>query len=307
MGRATTRLRDAWTARRRAALAACAVLTAGCSGILGIEADRYLVDAGPIVAADSGGGGTTDASDASDGAAGADWSCLNTTVPPVGTGSVVVTFFFNDVSGSATSGSFVGTPIPGASVRSCGTLDLTCKNPISSAIGDDGGLAPITVPAGFDGYYEVDAGANYTPTILSRVPQRASEQALQGMGSSQLYSLGAGLAGIQQDPNLSLAIVTASDCNSNPAPGVQFTVGAPGPNEQVAYLENNLPSKSATATEVTGSALVFNVPSGTLTLTATIVGSTQPLRSVTALIRQGWVTFVQIRPDQAHYTASSSP
>ena len=302
MGRATSRLREVWTAKRGGALA-CALLTAGCSGILGIEADRYLVDAGPSGIPDSGGGGST--TDASDGSTGADWSCLNTIAPPLGTGNVTVTFFFNDVSGAATSGSFAGTPIPGTSVRSCGTLDLTCKTPISSAIADDGGLAPITVPLGFDGYYEVDAGMNYTPTILSRSPQRANEQALQGMGSSQLYALGAGLAGIQQDPNLSLAIVTAADCNSNPAPGVQFTVGAPGPNEQVAYLEGNLPSKSATATEVTGSALVFNVPAGTLTLTATIVGSTQPLRSVTALIRQGWVTFVQIRPDQARYAPTS--
>jgi hypothetical protein len=280
------------------------LLTAGCSGILGIEADRYLVDAGPSGTADSGGGGGT--TDASDGAAGADWSCLNTTAPPLGTGNVVLTLFFNDVSGAATSGSFAGTPIPGVSVRSCGTLDLDCKNPISSAVADDGGLAPISVPIGFDGYYEVDAGTNYTPTILSRSPQRADEQALQGMGSSALYALGAGLAGTTQDPNLSLAIVTAADCNSNPAPGVEFTVGAPGPNETVAYLENNLPSKSATATEATGSALVFNVPAGTLTLSAAMSGTHQPIRSVTALIRQGWVTFVQIRPDQAQYTTTTN-
>jgi hypothetical protein len=80
-------------------------------------------------------------------------------------------------------------------------------------------------------------------------------------------------------------------------------VGSPVKDEEVVYIENRLPTKSATTTDVqSGSALVFNVPAGTLTLSAYIGQDHRLIRTVSTLARKGWVTFVQIRLDQSTRT-----
>ena len=89
-----------------------------------------------------------------------------------------------------------------------------------------------------------------------------------------------------------------SKCGSHwyvTVPGVKFTVGQPASNEKVVYLETNLPSSSATETDNAGSAIVFNVPPGTVSITATIGATGETIRTVSALARTGWATFVQIR------------
>ena len=57
--------------------------------------------------------------------------------------------------------------------------------------------------------------------------------------------------------------------------------------------------RSQTDNLVSGTALIFNVPSGNLTVTASFAATGQAIRTVSALAREGWVTYVDIRPDQA--------
>jgi hypothetical protein len=262
--------------------ATCAGLlaAAGCSAIFGIQADRTLVEP--------------------DG--GADWSCVGGSAVPLSSANVELSILFNDVADEQASNGFLGNPIPGVTLTSCGKLDPTCASPLGTATSDDAGLAAISVTPGFDGYYEVSA-ANYTSSILARTAQRRSEAAQQGLAKASLFAMGGQLAGVTADPNLSFVIVTAADCQSNPAPGVTFQIGDPGSEETIVYFQNGLPSKSSTSTDATGSAMVFNAPAGTITVSGTILALQQPLPTATALVRQSWVTYLQLRPDQARYPA----
>ena len=271
---------------------------AGCATVLGVDADRHLV-------ADPDGGRTPTTDDAAEDAGSFPgvppiWECLNGASPPTPSGNVEVEFFFNNSSGNSSSGNEdVGTPVPGADVHACNLLDVGCAYPFSDVVTNDGGVALLTVPAGFTGYYEMQA-ANFTPTILSRTKQYTSEYQAQGVADLTLLSAGAGFAGVTQDPNLTIAIVTVFDCATNPAANITFAVPKAGPGEQVVYLLSNLPTQSATSTDiVSGSALIFNVPAGTLTVTAFFAATNEPIRTVSAIAREGWVTYVDIRPDQA--------
>jgi hypothetical protein len=206
--------------------------------------------------------------------------------------------FVNDVSSASSQNDFAGTAIPGASVTACDTLDIACANPVGSATSNDAGIALLTVPSGFDGYYQLMA-SGYTSAIASRSPQLGGEYVVQGMADLALIAAGGGLAGVKSDPNLATAIVSILDCNENPASNMTFEVGAPGPTEKLVYLADSLPSASATQTDSTGSAIIYNASPGTLRLTASFASDNRTLRSISTLARVGWVTFVQIRLDQS--------
>jgi hypothetical protein len=154
------------------------------------------------------------------------------------------------------------------------------------------------MPSGFDGYYTLMA-QNYPPGVLARPALLRSEMIEQGMVNSTLIGVAPSLVGTTQDPNNGIAIISVFDCTSTPASGLTISIGSPTPDERVYYFVNSLPTPSATSTDNTGSAIIFNVPPGSVAATATLPGSTQTLRTMTAITRAGWVSFVNIRPDQA--------
>ena len=279
----------------------------GCSAVLGIESDRHFAQA--VEAGDDTGAPDSDISDTSETSTIADaapsrWACLSDPVPAPAGDSVQSKWHFTDVS-TAKNG-VNGRPIAGVEIHACTKLDITCGIeaglPGSGGISDDAGAVILSVPGAFDGYYEVHAD-NYTPGIISRAEALSNESVSQGLVDINLLAASAQLAGFTQDPNLAIAIVSVSDCASAIADGVVVEVGSPAPNEPVVYFVNSLPSKSATETDKqAGSAIIFNVPLGTLTVSTKVASNQSPIRTVSALTRKDWITFVQIRPDQAVVT-----
>ena len=271
-------------ARTRAALVVAAAVgaLAGCSAILGIDSDRHVLSAADA-GADSGPGG---------------WWCENSPVPGASPGPLHVSMFIDDVSSATSQNSFAGNPISGALVVACTTLDIMCANPVGSATANDAGIALLTVPSDFSGYYQLTA-SGFTSAIASRSPQLTDESVTQGMANLALIAAGGGLAGVTVDTNLATAIVSVLDCNESPASDMLIDVGAPGPTEKLVYLADSLPSASATQTDTTGSAIIYNVTPGTLRLTASFASDKRMLRALSTIARVGWVTFVQIRLDQS--------
>jgi hypothetical protein len=279
----------------------------GCSSLLGIDSDRYVVDAGDDMGGEAApeeamaldGSDAPDAPDATVEPAG--FACLNDPLPTPAPGNVEIELLVEDVSSASAADSYAGAPVVGATATACSTLDLICAHPLATATTDDGGIATMSLQSGFDGYYQVQA-TGYPPGVLARPPLLQSEQVQVGLISSTLLSLAPTLVGVNQDPNKTIAIATVYNCVRSTATGMTFAIGAPGPDEQLFYFQSSLPTAAATSTDSTGSAIIFNVPPGTISLTATLPGSTQTLRAVNAMTRVGWVLFVTIRPDQAAVT-----
>jgi hypothetical protein len=269
-------------------LAAVAVAASGvvaCAKIIDVESDRYL--AAPIV-------------DAGPPAPGTDWSCLHATpLDASGPGSFTLEYFLNDVTTAQSSTTFAGAPIAGAVVRACANLDLMCNDALVLGATDDAGLVRMRVPHGFDGYYEVTDASDFAPSILKRTPQMSDEHADQGLAKTSLIQFGAKVAHVDIDPSLGFVVITAADCRSAPASGVQFALHNPAASERIIYIEGNLPTPTATETDEAGSAIIFNVPPGSVAITGTLASTGETLRTVTALVRDGWATFVQVRLDSA--------
>ncbi len=275
------------------AASASASLLVACSAVLGIDSDRHVVaslgdtDSGPSVVSDAG----------VDSGVPANWACIDTAVPTPSTDPVKIKLFVNDVS-TASKGDYAGSAVVGAKIRACGTLDLVCASPIAATTSDDAGIAQLTLPPQFRGYYELTADG-FTPSVISRPPQNRSEYSQQGLANLTLIELGGGLAGLTVDANLAIAIVSVIDCNNAPAANMVIDVGDLGPGEQVVYLEKTLPTASAHGTDETGSAIIYNVPLGTLTVAAKFANTGRLVRSISTIARSRWATYVQIRLDQA--------
>jgi hypothetical protein len=228
---------------------------------------------------------------------------MGTPAPAAPAGNVELELLLTNPSASLSSSNASGSPVPGATVHGCSRLDFDCASPFGETVTDDGGEAFLTEPGGFDGYLEVKA-SGFSPSILAREPQLRSERSIQGIAFLPALTAAAPIASVTQEPDLTIAIVTVFDCNTAPAAGVEIDVGNPGPNEQVVYLASVLPSPSAKATDgVTGSAIIFNVPPGTLALSASFASDGRAIRTLTTLARTGWVTLAQLRLDQASYSA----
>jgi hypothetical protein len=266
-------------------------LLGGCSAVLGIEADRE------VASTDSG----STKNDASSLPAG--WTCIDDPKPTVEAGSVTLTIQFTDAATASSSGSFEGDPIPGLDVRICTALDFSCASPIGNATSAANGNAVLVVPKGFDGFYEVRApeGSGYPPVLIRRMPQLHDEWTGHAVTKKELLETGASLVGIPVDPAKGIAILSGTDCGHKPRPGLTFSVSNLAPDEKVVYIDSSLPSDTATSTDGTGSALVYNVPPGTLTMTGFVLinGAYRPIKTLGALARTGWLTFVQLRPETA--------
>jgi hypothetical protein len=285
----------------RAVLVVSALLVGlgACTAVLGIKPDRYLA------ADDSGAAGDdvdmlADVTDAPDASAGP-WSCLDQPAPDASGGNVEMRFSVTDI-GTASAG-YTGKPYPGATISSCTQIDFGCMNPVSAATTDDAGIAVLTVPLGFDGYYELLGASSYEPQLIERMRQSGGERADMSMISMQEVSGGAALLGVSPDPSLAVVILSAFDCNMASVAGIAFDVGTLAPNEHMAYLINKVPSASATQTDQTGSAIIYNVPPGSLAVSATQVATARVIASRNGLVQKGWLTLVQLRPPQAQFPA----
>jgi hypothetical protein len=261
---------------------ACAVGCGGKSDSLG---------SGGSGSGSSGGGSSGGSSSGSFSNVPKNWACLQQPVPAPVAGSAQAEFFFKSMSDNAT--------IPGVQVQACEAIDFTCASPLSQATGDDTGVALLTVPAGFSGYYEAQASA-FVPTILSRPPPASNEYVPQLLANAAILNAVPMVTGVTQDPTLGIAFLSALDCASSPAGGVVFSIGSAGPNERLVYLLSNIPSEGATQTDSSsGTALIFNVPPGLLTVTASLAATGVAIRTASASVRENWLTYVTIRPDQA--------
>jgi hypothetical protein len=113
-----------------------------------------------------------------------------------------------------------------------------------------------------------------------------------------LVALAAELVEVTVEGDAGTVIPIVLDCNGVAAAGVRFNLSDLAPSEHFFYLNDSVPSHTATATDSTGGALLFNAPPGTITMTATTPGG-QLIGSSTTEVRAGWATFVQFTPSQA--------
>lgn len=94
-----------------------------------------------------------------------------------------------------------------------------------------------------------------------------------------------GLLGLSQDNDKGVVLVVVLDCDGNPVEGASVTT-TPAAGI-TAYIEDGAPSTSATATDSSGVAMLFNVPAGDVEVDATVMGMSLREHTVRVLTVEG--------------------
>jgi hypothetical protein len=99
--------------------------------------------------------------------------------------------------------------------------------------------------------------------------------------------------GVTQSGSKGFVTVVVVDCLGNPVSGATITA-SPSNGETVRYVAGTAPSMTATETDASGTAMIFNAPTGDTMIGASAGGMT--LRAHTLNVRAGAITGTVVQP-----------
>ncbi len=292
-----------------------AIGTAGCSTVLGIEADRYLVTAD---GAPNPGLEASTKADASDSAVDAGpWSCLDLPDerldPNLHVNLSVVAV--NGMDGTTSAGAIDGGPdldivtgtwLPGVAVRTCSLRDPNCTSPSPVVVTNDAGIANFQVTGDFAEFFDLRR-SDLVPSTLYPGNLLAGQTTVSLpvflVTPAALQAIGASVSNqatnpISLDPNggLGHVLVTIYDCQDHQAPGVSLAFSNTNPTKTVQfYFKSGVPVVSTSQTDFDGLGGASNLPAGAQTVSATIGSQEMPIGNATFQIYSGGLTNAWIR------------
>lgn len=178
-------------------------------------------------------------------------------------------------------------------IKGCAHLDLECSAPVAGPLEVPyGQRAELKVPTGFDGVLEIQ-NPDGLPALefLGRPIMQDTHGYDLVLVTPATVQLLLKLTQQEYDPNGGVLVVTTRDCDRQPLAGVQVmnSLGGVG-----FYFQQMLPQKTLTETTTEGSAGFVNVPTGVVSVSATLAG--RPLTANSASSRGGWVSYVEVFP-----------
>jgi len=181
-------------------------------------------------------------------------------------------------------------PVSGVRVDLCRKVDVSCAEPVSTAQTDASGSVTLMVEAAFSGYAWLQAEA-FVPTLYFFNPPIDRDQDVPPLSLSTPASRGALLGQLGADVARGDVLVTAQDCQGQPAAGVSFAVTPPDPEAISYYLVNGLPTSGVTATDATGYGGFMNLSTNATTVTATLGSSKTVIGTLGLVVRGGSATW----------------
>jgi hypothetical protein len=211
--------------------------------------------------------------------------------PPAGNVSITMSFY-DEVSPT--------TQLSGITVTPCGKLDVTCAAPVASAAtSDDSGNATLQIPAGFDGYLEMN-GPTTVPSLWYFSPAPVADASFTvGLLKPTNFAAIAQTVGASIDPDAGHAFNFALDCTDTFGKflaGMSFSSNQTTSETFPFYFIDGLPDTKATATDTSGIGGFANLPTGAVTITDAIADAGVRAGSVSVLIRAGTITYSPIAP-----------
>ena len=183
-------------------------------------------------------------------------------------------------------------PLAGATVSAFRTGDATA---LATSTSDVAGNFTTTAASGgapIDGYLQASVTGYLDTYLYAAVPLAVDAAGVQVALITQAnLDSGTAALGITQSADDGAMLLRATDCNGVPLTGVTFSTTPAG---VIRYSANNAPSNTATMTDASGVAFVYNVPPGTVTVDAML--GTRALRAGTVAVHADAGTVVGLRP-----------
>ena len=224
------------------------------------------------------------------------WSCLGTAQDSaVTSGAFPVTLHLQDIQ--------TQQPLAGVQARLCRKSDVHCTEPAAEAVLSDAlGVVRFAIDfeeptQKFAGFVQllrddlVPALYVFNPPIEHAV-DLAAVQLLSESGAEIL----ARQIGASVEPQRGSLLLSAFDCNGEPAAGVM--VSTDDADEQAApfYSAAGLPVTDASATDTSGYAGLVNVSPGTIAVTGRLALNQRSLGTVSLPIQAGSITYSRMVP-----------
>lgn len=240
---------------------------------------------------------------------GQNWVCLGS-VAPGGpkVGPADVTMRLTDYSSRQ--------PVPGLQVSACGAAQDNCGALVSSGTTDAQGRVTLTLPTisgvqlGFHGYFEVvppqvdagtgDAGASLSTLRMLYFP--SSPLSVSHAHFDALTFTPAGLTNLAAYPKVQLVpgrghlALQALDCLQEPASHVVFDVVGGDMQSKLVYVAGAVLDPLATETDISGTAAMFDVPPGPVTVEAKLSSSGTVTSRVSVFVDADALTNVALGP-----------
>jgi hypothetical protein len=220
---------------------------------------------------------------------GAHWGCVGGFTWPAPSTSANVTFTVRATAFTT------GLPFADATIRACARADLACDAPLGTALTGPDGLAALSVPAGFNGYFDATAADTLESLVYVAWPLTSDTTYDLSLGPYDLYKMLVTSGGGVVNDNLGALFVYTRDCLGADAPGVELEI-QPRDVADGFYFVNGSPVSQQTSTSTDAIGGFSNVDAATITLTAKLAGATQTIATTTALVRIKTLTYVTLTP-----------
>lgn len=271
----------------RAALAAVALASSGCSVVLKTDAEQCEADA-DCAARGAEFADTVCLEHVCQAKVEVDpkWGCLGHVEPPESGSMVTVAVKLLDLVSSK--------PLKNVTAKLCSKYDPSCSSPLGAPEVADDGTVAATVASNFQGYFDVQAPGYIPSLVFLDVVATAFNPEIFMLPPGVTDSLASG-AGVTIDPMTGFVLAATVDCTLKVSAGVSVSI-SPSAKETGFYVIASGVSPGATSTDRTGNAGFANVTPGTPTFTTTRGPGGEKIGEVTTLVRAGSVTYLIIPP-----------
>ncbi len=224
------------------------------------------------------------AADGSDGEAGTDpFACLGQPLPTTAPATVHVQGAVGDANFMAVAGATIDAFV-GSSVTSSGTAISAADGTFAIDLSSGGVPLDAYLRATKTGFFDT---YHYPAYPIATSPIGFTVQLID----TATFTGFALLSGVTPDASKGSMLLVAADCTGTGVAGATIGVAPAG---TLVYLRNRRPAPLASNTDSDGAAVVFNVPPGQVTVSASVGGTT--LRSHVVTVRANTVTRTSIRP-----------
>jgi hypothetical protein len=215
--------------------------------------------------------------------AGGPFACLGQPLPSTAPPSITISGIVTTAIGNA--------PVSGATLQG---YVVGTTSPVITLTTDGNGMASASAPTGgkpIDGYFRASISGKEDTWFYPAVPFAGDQTIGVVMLTSSDVATVAQIANTSQDPTQAMMFIKVVDCNGAPLAGATISTQPAG---TIRYFSGGTPNSGATATDSSGAAAVFDVPSGTVTLGA--VEGAMTLRSHSMNVTGGTVLETLIQP-----------
>ncbi len=189
-------------------------------------------------------------------------------------------------------------PVDGVSAKVCSRPDQMCAAPSETVTTRAEGLLTANTSVGFEGFFEID-DSRYTKTLFMLNPPLSKGVRLPPtplVVDFLVAGYARTLLGGPNEPDLGMMLVRVTDCRLSYLKGMTAELSMVHPKTKRFFVSENTPRDDIDSTTEEGAMGFFNVPTGSVIVTAYEKSSGKKIGASSLVVRAGWLSYIYLTP-----------